>query len=322
MKIFSALQIKACDAYTISASKISSLDLMERAAIECVSWITQNFQPSQLFVTLCGTGNNGGDGLAITRMLHELGYGVKAFQVGDIDRMTQDCRANLNRLQHIDPSLIQSVPEQSFISDLPPNIIIIDALFGTGLNRPLEGWLIDFVEQVNEFPNLKIAIDIPSGMPADTVPEPEAAIIHADFTLSFQFYKRSFLHKETGVLAGEIKVLDIGLNSHFIEATHTNYEMLTKDVAKQLVKHRSTFSHKGTYGHAVLVGGSKGMMGAICLSALAALRSGCGKLTVVVPQSGYAIAQTLVAEALCLPNGQDFVEDISSFEKISAIGVG
>ncbi|MBS1739723.1 MAG: NAD(P)H-hydrate dehydratase [Bacteroidetes bacterium] len=322
MKLFSALQIKACDAYTITASGISSLELMERAAAECVSWITQNFQPSQLFVTLCGTGNNGGDGLAITRLLHEAGYGVKAFQIGNIDRMTQDCKANLNRLQQLDSSLIQTVPEQSFISDIPPHIIIIDALFGIGLNRPLEGWLVSFVEHVNEFPNLKIAIDIPSGMPADTVPEPKAAIIHADFTLSFQFYKRSFLHKETGVFAGEIKVLDIGLNSHFIEATHTHYEMLTTEMAQQLIKPRLSFSHKGTYGHALMVGGSKGMMGAICLSALAAMHVGCGKLSLLVPQIGYDISQILVPEALCQTNGQDHIESITSQNTILAIGIG
>jgi len=322
MKIFSASQIKACDAYTIHAKGMQSVELMERAAIACTDWITSHFTKQTLFVVLCGTGNNGGDGLAITRLLHNAGYGVKAFQLAMTDHLSPDCRANLVRLRQIDGALVEAVPRETYITDIPEDIVLIDAIVGTGLNRRLDGWLRQFVQNINQLPNKKISIDIPAGMPADTVAEGEAVILNADHTLSFQFYKRSFLHPETGSHAGEIHILDIDLEATFITATHTNYHIADLVTVRSFFRKRSPFSHKGTFGTALLIGGSHGMMGAISLTVMAASRGGAGKIIAIVPRCGYEVMQTLAPESLCRTSGDTFINTFQGWEIADSIGIG
>jgi len=322
MKIFSAAQIRACDAYTIHAANMNSADLMERAAAKCVDWITEHFTRDTLFVILCGSGNNGGDGLAIARMLHNLGYNIKAFLLRLTAELSTDCRINYERLHGIDSNLVSIMQPETFITDIPENIIIIDALLGTGLNRPASGWVAAFIEQINELPNRKIAIDIPSGLPADSVPGKGAAIIEASDTLSFQFYKRTFFHTETGGLAGNIHILDIGLNETFINGTHTQYHAVDEEVIDDIYKPRTPFSHKGTYGNVLMIGGSYGKMGAITLSSRAALHAGAGLVTALIPECGYNILQTAAAEVMCLTSGVKHIEEIRDWEKYKAIGIG
>jgi len=322
MKIFSASQIKACDAYTVHALQISSSELMERAAHKCFDWICEHFGKDSLFVVLCGTGNNGGDGLVLTRLLHQAGYGVKAFQLRISNSLSHDGALAEEKLKKIDENLLQQVLPDTYITDIPANVVIVDAIFGTGLNRPLEGWPASFIRQINQLPNLKIAIDIPSGMPADTIPGTDAAILHANHTLSFQFYKRAFLHEETGEAAGTIHLLDIGLSPAFIEATHTYYRIITRDTLLNFFRPRKPFSHKGTYGNALLIGGSHGMMGAIALSTRAASRAGAGKVRCLVPRCGYNILQTLTPEAMCSISGENHIADLKHLEPADAIGLG
>lgn len=322
MKVFSAAQIKACDAYTIHSSGISSLNLMERAAEQCVTWMIEYLPKDALFIVLCGTGNNGGDGLAIARILHQKGFGVKAFLIKFTDDLSKDCKANLIRLQQIDHSLIKVVETDTFLSDIPKGVIIIDAILGTGLNRPTEGWIANFIKQINYLPNKKIAVDIPSGMPADTVAIKDAAIIKANYTLSFQFYKRSFLHHESSGYTGKVHILDIGLDSTFIKATQTNYQIIDLEIIREIYQPREDFSHKGTYGTALVIGGSYGMMGAIVLAAKAALRSGAGKTKALIPEVGYEIFQTSAPEAMCLTNGANFIEKILNDDEENVIGIG
>src|SRR5690606_278455 len=131
MKVFSASQIRACDTYTIHASKISSYELMERAAGKCVAWINDHLPADSVFIVLCGSGNNGGDGLAITRMLYKQGYSAKAFLLRLSDELTEDCRKNFEKLNGVDHSLVEILPEDSLIADVPENVVIIDALLGT-----------------------------------------------------------------------------------------------------------------------------------------------------------------------------------------------
>jgi NAD(P)H-hydrate epimerase len=322
MKIFSAAQIRACDAYTVHSSGISSTDLMERAASKCADWITAHFSKESLFVVLCGTGNNGGDGLALTRILHHAGYGVKAFQLAISETMTRDCAINWQRLNDLDASLLDKVAADTFITDIPENIIIIDAIFGTGLNRPLDGWTAQFINQINQLPNRRLSIDIPSGMPADTLPQDGAAIFNPGDTLSFQFYKRSFLHPETGRYAGNIHLLDIGLDPSFIRGTQTNYQIVDKETIAAFYHPREPFSHKGTFGLALLIGGSYGMMGAISLSIRGALRAGAGKVKSLVPECGYSIIQSLAPEAMCITSGKNDIEAIAGWETVDAVGIG
>ncbi len=296
---------------------------MERAATKCANWIRDRFPKDTLFVALCGTGNNGGDGLAITRLLQQRGYGVKAFLLRlSKDNMSADCRSNLQRLQTIDKDLATIVEPDTFITDIPPHIVIIDAILGTGLSRPTQGWVAAFINQVNQLPNKKIAIDIPSGLPADIIPDKDAAILSAQDTLSFQFYKRTFLHPETGVLAGNIHILDIGLDKTFINATQTQYKTIDAEDAAAIYKPRMPFSHKGTYGHALMIGGSYGKMGAITLSSKAALRAGAGLVTALIPGFGYHILQTSIPEVMCMTSGERVIEKIGGWEQANAIGIG
>lgn len=321
MKIFSASQIRACDTYTIHASKISSYELMERAALKCAGWLNENLPPDSVFIVLCGSGNNGGDGLAITRMLHRQGYSAKAFLLRLGDELTEDCRKNFERLNSIEKGLVEILPQDSLIADVPEHVIIIDALLGTGLNRPAEGWVADFISHINELPNRVIAIDIPSGMPADSIPGIGAHIINAAHTLSFQFYKRSFLHPETGVYIGKVHVLDIGLSPTFITSTHTSYYITDEPTVSGLLKPRGAFSHKGNFGLSYIIGGSKSMIGAAVLAAKAALRAGAGKVKVLVPECGYEIMQVSVPEAMCYVSGETCISRIKDWQG-STVGIG
>ncbi len=322
MKIFTAAQIRACDAYTIQATGISSIDLMERAATGCVDWIQGHFPKDTLFVALCGPGNNGGDGLAITRLLQQRGYGVKAFLLQFSKALSDDCNANLQRLQRIDPELVGIVEPDTFITDIQQHIVIIDAMLGTGLSRPATGWVAAFINQVNVLQNRKLAIDIPSGLPTDVIAEKGAAIINVADTISFQFYKRSFLHPESALFAGNIHILDIGLNENFINATHSQYKTIEHEDAAEIYRPRDPFAHKGTFGHVLMVGGSHGKIGAITLSARAALRAGAGLVTALIPGCGYAAMQTAVPEVMCRTTGEDMIETIDGWEKNNAIGIG
>lgn len=322
MKVFSAPQIRACDTYTVHAAKIASHELMERAAGKCAEWINNNVPADTVFIVLCGSGNNGGDGLAITRMLHKQGYSAKAFLLRLGAELTEDCRKNFERLNNIDEELVAVLPPDSLIADVPEHVVIIDALLGTGLNRPAEGWVADFINHINELPNTKIAIDIPSGMPADNIPHQGAAIVNAHHTLSFQFYKRAFLHPETGVYTGSVHILDIGLSSTFITSTHTSYYISDKADVQGIYKSRQAFSHKGDYGMAYLIAGSKGMMGAAVLTAKAAVRSGAGKVKVLVPECGYNIIQTTVPEAMCTVSGETCISRIKKDWDTAIIGIG
>ncbi len=322
MKIFSAAQIRDCDAYTIQASGINSAELMERAAAKCVDWIKISFPKETLFVILCGTGNNGGDGLAIARLLHHRSYGVKAFLLRIGRELSNDCLTNLERLKRIDENLVTIVEPDTYITDLPPHIVIIDAILGTGLSRPAEGWPGSFIAQVNKMPNRKIAIDMPSGLAADIVPDKESIVLRAQDTLSFQFYKRTFLHPESAIYAGNVHILDIGLDKAFIQATHTQYRVLGREEIVAVYKPREPYAHKGTLGNALIAGGSHGKIGAICLSARAALRAGTGLVTCLVPECGYEIVQAAVPEAMCLTSGREALEEITGWEKFPAIGIG
>jgi hydroxyethylthiazole kinase-like uncharacterized protein yjeF len=322
MKIFTAVQIRACDAYTIQASGIKSIDLMERAAMECVDWITGHFEKETLFVILCGTGNNGGDGLAIARILHQRGYGVKTFLVRFSEELSPDCATNLARLQQLDSELAGTVAPDTFITDIPEHIVIVDAILGTGLSRPVEGWLATFLRHVDSLPNRKVAIDIPSGLPADAVPDTDAAVLSVDDTVSFQFYKRTFLHPETAVHAGNIHVVSIGLSETFINATYSQYKTIDAAAIRTISRPRMPFSHKGTYGHALMIGGSYGKVGAMVLAARAALRAGAGLVTALVPECGYNVLQTAAPEVMCRVSGSKELDNITDWDFANAIGIG
>lgn len=320
MKIFSASQIKKWDAFTIAHEPVASIDLMERAATACCKWlIGKNFGAFH-FRIFCGKGNNGGDGLAIARLLikHQCLVTVYILEFGNMG--SEDFQTNLERLHPLttDIHFIQS-PE--FFPTINDTDIVIDALFGTGLNKPLEGTSKALVEFINQSISKIISIDLPSGLFAD-ISSKSSSIIKANHTLSFQNYKLAFLLPENENYCGEVHLLHIGLHKHFEADEEAIFELIDIEQIKNIYKPRTKFAHKGTYGHAALLCGSYGMMGAAVLSAEACLRSGAGKLTVYIPTCGYHILQTTVPEAMCTVTGDEYLLSAPEIEKYDAVGIG
>ncbi len=320
MKIFSAAQIKNWDAFTIENESITSVDLMERAATACYNWLIGKNSGSFHFRIFCGKGNNGGDGLAIARLLieHKCQVTVYILEFGNLG--SDDFQTNLVKL-HACTTDIHFIQSPEFFPVINADDIIIDALYGTGLNKPLKEISEGLVNHINNSSAIKISIDLPSGLFADKSSKGNA-VVKVDHTLSFQNYKLAFLLQENEGYCGEVHLLHIGLHSSFEENETANFEMIDEVLIKSIYKPREKFAHKGTYGHAALLCGSKGMMGAAVLSSLACLRSGVGKLTTYIPESGYHILQTAVPEAMAFVAGEDYLSSANKIEQFNAIGIG
>lgn len=320
MKIFSAAQIKRWDAFTIQNEPISSIDLMERAATACCKWlIGKNFGTFH-FRIFCGKGNNGGDGLAIARMLveHKCLVTVYILELGKIG--TDDFQTNLERL-HTFTTDIHFIQSADFFPEIKAEDIIVDALFGIGLNKPLDGITASLVDHINSSAALKISIDMPGGLFADKSSKGNTGV-KATHTLSFQNYKLAFLLPENENYYGQVHLLHIDLHPAFEENEMADFELIDEAIIKTIYKPRSAFTHKGTYGHAALICGSNGMMGAAVLSSLACLRSGAGKLTTYIPKCGYDILQSTVPEAMSFVAGEDHLLSAAGIEKFNAVGLG
>lgn len=320
MKILSASQIRQLDAYTIKNEPIASIDLMERAAEAFCGWYIDNFDTEQIVRILCGPGNNGGDGLAIGRLLFNRGYKVEIDIVNPLDTFSADATLNLKRLPaNIPKRIIREV------KDIPLNYsseIIIDALFGSGLNRPLDGIYADLVSIVNNWDADIISIDIPTGIFCDLINHSHFKI-KAKFTISFQVPKQAFFLKENEDFLGQWILLDIGLSDKGLMEAQTNQYFIDRQDANKMIRPRGRYDHKGIFGHSCIMGGSKGKIGAAVLSGSAALRSGTGLLTLYVPQIGYQIVQTALPEAMCLTDiGENYLVDIPDTEKFDAIAIG
>lgn len=292
LPILSAEQIRALDAYTIANEPVTSIALMERACQAFVKWFVSNFDKGQTVGVVCGTGNNGGDGLGIARLLAAKKYKVKVWIVRGGARESTDFAKNLKRLpKTIGRTNITQSPEPTMFRGCD---ILIDAIFGTGLSRPVEGLYKEVIVAMNNAETIRVAVDMPSGMPADAVSAGE--IFRAHHTVTFQFPRMSFLLPTHGSKAGRWSVADIGLMREGTPATEAFFVEL-QDV-KALVHIRDKFSHKGDYGKVLIIAGSFGKMGAAVLAARACLRNGAGLLTVHVPSKGYDIIQISVPEAM------------------------
>ncbi|MEC3875539.1 NAD(P)H-hydrate dehydratase [Chryseobacterium salviniae] len=321
MKIFTAEQIRNCDQYTIKNEPVSSVQLMERAAETCVEWISENCNHHRNFAVFCGSGNNGGDGFAIARMLYQKGFDVDVF-ANTKAKFSPDAQENFRHIKEISGISIREFKESSPYR-FDSRTVIIDALFGTGLSRNLDGEIKDLVEFLNRKKNIKISIDLPSGLMADAVSDFDSVVFRADYTLTFQFWKKSFLHAETGKFAGKVHVLDIHLSQDYIEETETEDFVIDDEVIKTIFKIRNEFSHKGTFGKAAIVGGSYGKMGAAVLSTRAALKAGAGLTFTLSPKCGYEILQISDPEAMFIEGGKDFIESFDLDEEtVCGIGPG
>lgn len=315
LKILDMAQVRALDAWTIEHEPVKSIDLMERAAKAFVGWFVMRFDATHRVGIVCGTGNNGGDGLAIARMLSGLDYAVSVWMVRG-GKESDDFTASLRRLG-------SQVKPVEFVTgtSISGCDVIIDAIFGSGLSRPAEGIFEEAIKEVNKAEATRVAVDIPSGLFADQ--HTTGPVVKADFTVTFQLPKVAFLLPENQGCVGEWRRVDIGLDKSFIRRAETARYYLTRKAVKKLLRARKKFSHKGDYGRALLVCGSLGKMGAAVLASRGALRAGVGLLTTHLPGCGVTILQTAVPEAMVSVDTKDAViSKAPAAEAYDAIGVG
>lgn len=324
MKIFPVDKIREADNYTIEHEPILSVDLMERAARKLFNWIKNKYIKEEPFAIFAGTGNNGGDALALSRMLFHEGFrNQKVFLLRIGSSLSSDCQTNLERLKGLNGVEIIEVTKEDGLPELHFQSIAVDGIFGSGLSRPVEGYWGQIIEHINNNAAEIISIDVPSGLYVEDNRENNGSIIRASFTLTFQFPKLSFMFAENEPYVGQWFVLDIGLHPEYIQQTPTQYKYITHHDVAPLIPQRSKFGHKGTYGHAFLVAGSYQKTGAAVIAAKACMRSGVGLLTVHVPESGYEIMQTAIPEAMvCIDETEMNFCQVASIEKYNTIGVG
>lgn len=316
MKIFNTENIRKADKITISAQNLTSYELMERAATEAFLWIKKHFPDKETtFHVFCGQGNNGGDGLVIARLLHKDHYPVKVDVVEAAGKPSDDFKTALKNLLEsgIEDNKGDSYPYEK------GKLIYIDALFGIGFNRELPEVVKNVIEKINRCEGYVLSIDTPSGLFMD---RPTTIAVKSDYVLTFQFPKLSFFLPGNSAFVNKIAVLDIGLDKDFIAQTPTyHYYTDRKEIAHRF-RHVKPHAHKGTQGHAFIIGGSYGKVGAVCLSAKAALKSGCGLVTAYLPKCGYEVIQSYFPEAMAVTDGDTHIQKISFDGQPKAIGLG
>lgn len=325
MKIFTSAQIHELDKYTIENEPIQSIDLMERAARALTGAITDEWDNTTPFVVFAGPGNNGGDALAVARMLAERDYKVSVWLFNITSHLSVDCDTNRQRLAGC--SRVKSFIEVTQEFD-PPKLdaetVVIDGLFGSGINKPLAGGFASLVKYINASPAKVVSIDVPSGlMTEDNAFNVRANIVRADLTLTLQQPKLSFLFAENQPFVGRLRTLNIRISQDAIAATDALYTILEEADIRQLLRTRNPFAHKGNMGHALLIAGSYGMAGAAVLATKACLRAGVGKVSVVTPRQNNMIMQISVPEAIVLLDSEEAIysEPVDT-ESYEALGIG
>ncbi len=319
MKILTAAQIHQLDLYTQEEENITSLTLMERAAEAFVVWFTKHTTIQKEVWVFCGRGNNGGDGLAISCLLINRGYKVKPFIVKS-GKLTEDCQANLTRLEKL--TEVTSIVTEADLIKIPADILIIDALLGSGLNRPVVDLYATIIDRINASENIVYAVDVPSGLYSD-YPAKHAAIITADHTITFQMPKLMLFLSDHEAFTGQWHIVNIGLKMEGTADLLSDYYYTDAAEIQKMIRKRPVFSHKGTFGKVLLIAGSKGMMGAATLAARSILRSGAGLVCVHIPGSGVDILQTLIPEAiLSIDPNKEVVTQLPDLDGYSAVGIG
>ena len=324
MKIFPVDKIREADAATIKNEPVSSIDLMERASTKLFNWTKEHVSTEKNINIFCGLGNNGGDGLALGRMLANNGYLITINIIRYSKKTSEDFQINYERLTGTSGITIVDINEKSDIPEIDQNDVVIDAIFGSGLTKPFTGVIGDIVQLINETESITIAIDVPSGLFTDKCSTTEKSnIVKADYTLSFQFPKLAFLLPENELFVGNWEILDIGLSNDYIKSTKTkNYFIVDEDIYP-ILRGRAKFSHKGTYGHALLIAGSYGKMGAAILASRACLRAGVGLLHTHVPKAGIQILQTASPETMISVDRYDnYFSEVPEIGQYNAIGIG
>lgn len=327
MKILSQEQIYEADRQTLSREGITSEMLMERAATRVFEWIHHRLEgaPTRIHI-FCGVGNNGGDGLVVARHLQDHGYQVTAYIVKYSDHRSADFLTNLKRLKdrNIWPDYLDS---GSSLPEIPATDLVVDAVFGIGLNRPPAPWVGTLFQALNDSGAFILSIDMPSGLFTDRVPENPDAVVRANYLLTFGAPKLVFFLPQTGRFIERWEVLDIGLDPDYMRQVEVEYEFYGAGLVRSFYRPRERFSHKGTYGHALILGGSHGKIGAVALAARAGLYSGAGLVTACVPACGYIPLQAQVPEIMVwTTSGEvehvDFPQETSGYSIGAGMGMG
>jgi len=325
MKILPVEKIREADAYTIAHEPISDIDLMERAATACFNWITGHLTAKRFVHVIAGTGNNGGDGLALARMLLEKHFPVRVYIAGPEENLSTSCRINLERFKSLAAGQFAFLSDGSSMPEIANGDVVIDSLFGSGLTRPAGGFAAALIRHINESKALVISIDVPSGLFSDKSfkAADKAVIVEADYTLTFAPPKLALFLPENDPFLGNWQLLDIGISGEFIEQASVKNFVADPVILAGKLRKRNKFDHKGTYGHALLICGGYGKMGAAVLSSLAALRSGAGLVTVHAPASGVPVLQTAVPEVMMSIDKNDhLITGIPDLSPYTAIGTG
>ncbi len=324
MKIIRTSQIRELDAYTIENEPIPSIELMERAASAVANRLMQLWTPQSPFIFFAGPGNNGGDALAAARIMSQAGYNVTAYLFNTGNKLSEDCRINKQRLAECSSLRFNEVTTRFDPPKISTDYIIVDGLFGTGLNRPLDrgfGALVKFINQAGAH---VVSIDIPSGLLCEQEFDFNTCdIVKADLTLTMQVTKLNFLLPDAQPYIGRLEIMNIGLLTQHIDSMQTPYHLTEHNDISQMLHKRPCFAHKGTFGHALLIAGCEDMAGASILAAKACLRSGCGVLTVHGPKANRIPVQTAIPEAIYQSDSETgFVTDTVPTRKYTAIAIG
>lgn len=323
MKIFNTEQIYAADRFTIEKQQITSEALMERAATQIYEWMNARLQGAQVKIHLfCGIGNNGGDGIALARHLQENGYSTNVYVVNYSDKRSKDFLLNLDRLKErkLWPEFLDSDCE---FPELGRDDIIVDAIFGIGLNRAPDAWVTKLIQHLNNSLAFILSIDIPSGLFMDQVTKNTDDVIRANHVLSFQAPKLPFFLPQTGVFINQWELLDIGLDAEFLYKTEAAYELIGKPEVLPMYIPRLKFSHKGSYGHSLIIGGSYGKIGAVQLAAKACIEIGSGLVTAYIPECGYVPLQSSLPEVMVITDDEDKkISNINFDFQPSVVGIG
>ena len=323
MKILSANQMYAADKATIKSQQITSDQLMERAATQLYEWLHLRLQGQPVKLHLfCGIGNNGGDGLALARLLHEEGYPITVYIINYAKKRSGLFMLNLKRLKDLKiwPEVVDN---DENLPEIHHDDIIVDAIFGIGLSRAPAHWVITLFEHLHASKAFTLSIDLPSGLYTNKVPSDSKAVVKANHTLTFQTPKLVFFLPQTGIYSEHFEIINIGLDQTYLNQVITEYELIAKHEVLQFYQPREKFTHKGTYGHSLIIGGSFGKIGAVHLAARACLHAGSGLVTAFVPDCGYLPLQTNLPEAMVLTDKNDhYLTRIAHPLKVTVVGIG
>jgi len=326
MKIFTINQIVEADKYTIANEPISSLNLMKRASETFFDKLLDNIMYDSKIHVFCGSGNNGGDGLKVANILSVYNYKVTAWYIKSENKPSKDNEIQFNKLIKNNKNILKTIENENEIDIIDDEKnVIIDAIFGSGLNRKIDGEIATIINKLNNVYGLKISIDIPSGLFADKYSDKQNTIFKAHYTYTFQFPKLSFFFKENEQFCGHWEVLPIGIHEDYISKAETQNYFTTIYEIKNLYKQRKIFSHKGTYGHGLLIAGKYGMAGASLLAAKSCIKTGIGLLTTHIPKCNYQIIQNYVPEViLSIDNSENHFSNIDwkELQKFNAVAIG